>query len=530
MAENVLRIADALEHQVEEDQSPARFKLWHHSRRWGKDRLGFKAAMVGHGPIQPNGHCLLPGALFSGKWVGWVVRDFTQGSNAWRAMFMPRLAHLRPNVSINKSEMRVTLPGGGGIFMCTAENIDSLRGLGEDMIGLVVNEAAWFDLDEAWVAVLRALLTDNKGWAILMSTPNSGLDGNQQGITPSYFNRLCHAAYAGSLGPEWAVFGGDLRENPKIDPEEAESFLRDLTPGSLRYKEEGLGLLVKSGAGLAFPNWSPKVHLTPWFTPDPESSLVLGMDWGISDDNLAAIVACRYTPRGRLIAFREWTWTGLDAYAAGFEFAESLATAALPRWPDQMVADSAMNERTGVGGGTIMTEFQSGINDALQPFHVPPLAVIGAPKGPGSRKVMFNTITKMLAWGPELANGTVPATKMPLFQIMLDQMGKPTCPVLAADLATAPKMLGIDEVDKKKAKFAAGDAFGYLLAMVLPQADPTYTDVPQDRHPGFLPTGKQRSRDRSPEVVARERDEVAEFMADRMGEQLGGRYGRRPRR
>lgn len=485
--------------------------------------------MVGHGPIQLNGHCLLPGALFSGKWVGWVVRDFTQGSNAWRAMFMPRLAHLRPNVSINKSEMRVTLPGGGGIFMCTAENIDSLRGLGEDMIGLVVNEAAWFDLDEAWVAVLRALLTDNRGWAILMSTPNSGLDGNQQGITPSYFNRLCHAAYAGSLGPEWAVFGGDLRENPKIDPEEAESFLRDLTPGSLRYKEEGLGELVQSGAGLAFPAWTPKVHLAPWHTPPEHHALVMGMDWGIRADSV--VQAFRVGPQKTLLAFKEWVWQDKDAYEAGYDFATSLIASDLPRWPEWMVVDSAMNERTGVGGTTILGEFQSGVTDALKPYPSQPLHIMPAPKGPGSRKVMFNHWTKMLSWGPALADGSVPASRMPLFQIMKDQQGNPTCPRLAKDLATAVlHAKHQDEVDKEKSPSHALEAGGYALSVILPNADPTYTDVPQDRHPGFLPTGKQRSRDRSPEVVARERDEVAEFMADRMGEQLGGRYGRRPRR
>ena len=472
---------------------------------------------------------MFPGAS-QGWWVGWVVRDFTQGAGIWREEFLPRFENT-DGVETNKSEMRITLPNGGGIFICTDKNIASLRGLGKRMKGLVVNEAAWFDLEYAWRSVLRAVLVDNMGWAMVMSTPNSGPDGNATGLTPSYFNRLCVDAHTGSLGDEWAVFSGDLRENPKIDPKEALAFLRELGEGSQQQAEEGYGQLIQTGAGLAFPTWNPKVHLVPWTERLPtDQPIVLGMDWGISTENQSAVVAMMVGAKGTLLGMREWSWTGKDAYEAGFEFAQDLLSSSLPRWPSQFVADSAMNERTGVGGSTILSEFQAGLDDALRTVNAPGLVVLPAPKGPGSRKAMFNQITKVLSWGPELKDGTVPASGMPRLQIMKDPTGVPLCPVLARDLASAPKKLGEDDVDKKKALFAAGDALGYLLAMVLPKTDPQVVVIPQDIHPGWLPNGQRRDRVRSPENVRREREIVYEIKAQQEGVELGGRYGRNPRR
>ena len=520
-------IPEPLEHQLEVDLSPKRFKLLHHGRRWGKDRVALKGAVAGHGPTV-DGQPMFPGVAH-GWWIGWVVRDFTQGSGIWLEEFLPRFEAAKPQVSVNKNELRITLPNGGGIFLCTGQNIASLRGLGKRMKGLVINEAAHLDLESAWTGVLRALLVDNRGWAILMSTPNAGDDGNTLGTVPSYFNRLCSAVQSASLGDEWGVFGGDLRENPVIDPKEALSFLRDLGEGSARQREEGYGQLLTGGKGLAFPNWDPDIHLSPWRDAPEDWAMVMGMDWGINND--AAVVAALVGPHKELELIREWTWSDLDAYEAGYEFATGLLTAGLPRWPEWLVCDSAMNERTGVGGTTIWSEFQAGVNDALKVTRAPKLNIVPAPKGPGSRVAGYNQVRKVLAWGPRLATGVLPASRMPQMRIRRDQQGGPTCPRLVKDLATLTlHKTKTDDVDERNKELSHHySALRYLLAMVLPASDPVTVEVPQDRHPGMLVTGVRRERVRTPEVVAREKRIELEWLANQRGHRIGGRYGRNPR-
>lgn len=331
---------------------------------------------------------------------------------------------------------------------------------------------------------------------------------------------------AGMLKPPFAFVPATIADNPHA-PDTYKASLK-LLPAA-EYRRFVVGEWDGITGGLAFPAWNAKVHLAPHRTPPASHALVLGMDWGIAAPSV--VVAVLVSPQKTLLAIREWTWTGKDAYEAGYDFGTNLMSADLPSWPEWFVADSAMNERTGVGGTTIMSEFQSGLNDALRAFRTPPLTVLGAPKGPGSRAAMFNQLTKVLAWGPMLENGTVPATRMPQFQIALTPQGEPTCPTLAQDLATAQRHeKKSDEVDKEKSPMHAGEALGYLLSLALPVVQVREPDIPQDRHPGWLPTGQMRSRDRSPEVVARERRVVAEYAASRRQQPPGDRYGRSPRR
>ena len=67
-----------------------------------------------------------------------------------------------------EKQMRIDLPGGGSITVKSADDPDSLRGVGLD--GLVFDEAA-FARREAWVNGLRPALADRQGWAVFLSTP-----------------------------------------------------------------------------------------------------------------------------------------------------------------------------------------------------------------------------------------------------------------------------------------------------------------------------------------------------------------------
>ncbi len=79
------------------------------------------------------------------------------------------LARQIPNADPSESERLIVLPGGGEFQVKSADNPDSLRGAGLD--GVVVDEAAYVK-EEAWTEALRPALSDRRGWAMFISSPN----------------------------------------------------------------------------------------------------------------------------------------------------------------------------------------------------------------------------------------------------------------------------------------------------------------------------------------------------------------------
>ena len=73
-----------------------------------------------------------------------------------------------PGVKFNESELRVDLPGGGRLYLCGADNPDSLRGMYFDSV--VLDEVAQM-APRAWSEVIRPALADRKGRAIFIGTP-----------------------------------------------------------------------------------------------------------------------------------------------------------------------------------------------------------------------------------------------------------------------------------------------------------------------------------------------------------------------
>ena len=69
---------------------------------------------------------------------------------------------------INESELTITLVNGSLIFLRSADNPDSIRGIGLDYV--VIDEAA--DISEdAWRAVIRPTLSDRQGAAMIITSP-----------------------------------------------------------------------------------------------------------------------------------------------------------------------------------------------------------------------------------------------------------------------------------------------------------------------------------------------------------------------
>lgn len=304
-----ITIPAPLVHQEPAFQHDSRFKLLQWGRRRGKTRLKFSAGWLGHGPGWEDGTPKYPGVL-QGWDVAWIARDMPQAKGIWEEEFVPRFSGI-PGLKLNHTDHYVRVQGGGTFYLRSAENINSVRGLGKRLKGLLIDEGAWFDLEGAWRRVLRPLLVDNEGWAILGSTTNAGLDGNPDKRTPSFFNLLCEQVKTGHRGPDWSLWEGTAQDNPKISQAEFDALVAEYPPDSVELAQEVYARLVTAGGGLVFSELREDWHLTPGGGPSQpfdHYTRVVCADWGWTNPAPALWVetdrGMTDAPRSRV--YREW--------------------------------------------------------------------------------------------------------------------------------------------------------------------------------------------------------------------------------
>jgi len=213
-------------HQLPILLADSRFKLLACGRRWGKTAVGLIAVIEGHGSTRGR----YRGALSGGR-IWWVVPSYPHASEVWRNL---KQATRDAAVTINEVERRVELPGGGSVTIKSGDNPDSLRGFGLD--GVVIDEAA-FCAEDVWARALRPALSDRRGWAMMLSSPNGF----------NWFHQLFDDA--GTDG-EWTVFQRPTSDNPLVSASELEAARRQV--GDAAYFQEYGGRFV-SVAGAEFP-------------------------------------------------------------------------------------------------------------------------------------------------------------------------------------------------------------------------------------------------------------------------------------
>lgn len=172
--------------------SPHRFRLLVAGRRFGKTYLAsvelFRAAS---GP---------------GGMAWYVAPTYRQ---AKRIVWNPLKELTRPYWASkpNESDLRIELRSGGTIALRGADAYDSLRGEGLDFV--VLDEYASIR-PAAWTEVLRPALTDRRGKALFIGTP--------QGF--NHFYDLHEAAQEQS---DWATFRFTTEEGGNVSAEELRS-------------------------------------------------------------------------------------------------------------------------------------------------------------------------------------------------------------------------------------------------------------------------------------------------------------------
>lgn len=203
---------------------------------------------------------LEPGGALDGRPVAFFVPKYKYIADVWSDLE----STLAPVIqTANKTSMRIELFNGGKIDVWTLEDPDA--GRGRKYARIVVDEAAHArNLQQAWERAISPTLTDYKGSAWFISTPNG----------MNYFYDLYK-----KQDQDWCSFNMPTSTNPHINAEEICRY-RDTLP-ELVFRQEYLAEFVTFGAGMV----SPK--MIQYSEPPVKLPVFLGVDLAISTKSTA---------------------------------------------------------------------------------------------------------------------------------------------------------------------------------------------------------------------------------------------------
>ncbi|HWB13719.1 MAG TPA: phage terminase large subunit [Pirellulales bacterium] len=248
-----IRLPTALAHQVPILRSSARFKLAICGRRFGKSAVGLLAAVRGHGPHRGARRGAIDGAQ-----IWWVAQTFKIAAEIWRDL--KRATH-SAWVEKNEAERRIELPGGGSVGVRSADNPDSLRAVGLD--GVVVDEIG-FVSEAAWKQSLRPALTDKRGWALQIGTPNG-------------CNWVCDLFESAPTRKDWARWQLPTSCNPLVDQHELDEALLDVGPRAFS-QEYGAQFTDVEGAEFSGAYFGEKIWFDEWPSSDQVRFRCIALD------------------------------------------------------------------------------------------------------------------------------------------------------------------------------------------------------------------------------------------------------------
>lgn len=425
---------------------------------------------------------------------------------------VPTLTKVRPPRfagQLNQSDWSVTCTNGSKVLLfpeSIKDDADLDRWKGLEVNGFLLEEANELDERSWFKAIERA-----GSWLVPGGGPQPQPPPLILLTSNPAFGWLKSTFYdpwkMGTLQEPYYYLPATASDNPHLTPEYLES-LTNLPENE--YRRFVLGDWSVA-AGLALHEWSDAVHVIGHPVTCPDGwRVVAGMDWGIRAKSCIALAYV--SPDREILWAKEWTWTQRDAYEAAYDWGVGMLASGLPI-PDVILADAAMWQDTGIGGKTVGQEFGDGLIASMQQW-APKL--VSAPHGRGSRKVKLNLMKKMLAWGPRLADGTLPRSRQPSMRFIGAE-----CPYLVSSLPALPyDPKASDDVDTK-ADDHGYDAIGNVLVAEYGQGERVAATIPVGIHPGLTATGRRRERVRTPEVEAAE---AMEELAAR-GLSVGGRYG-----
>jgi predicted phage terminase large subunit-like protein len=265
-----LRLPTLHSGQLEIFESEARNRVVICGRRWGKTYLGCAEAIR---------------ACLQAKQVWWLAPTHAVSSLAWeqlKLLFTPLVKLGLAEIQESKKRI-VSL--GGSITCKSAELYDNLRGAGLD---LAIFDEADFIEHQAWAEAIRPTLSDRRGRALFLTTPNPRLRN-------SWIQKLYQRGQMASAN--WRSFSRPSWTNPFLSPSEIEDARLDLPSVTFR-TEYGAEFVSEDGAKIK-EQWLQTTQAIPPSGLD----IAIGVDLAISlsqDADYTAVVALGRSKDGRL--------------------------------------------------------------------------------------------------------------------------------------------------------------------------------------------------------------------------------------
>lgn len=210
-------------------------------------------------------------AINRGKVVWWVSPSYSVSDSQWR-----RVKRSIGNLYSGKSEQGRRLEfyyewqdgtqQFGELTFKTGDNPDLLRGEGLDL--LIIDEAAFVD-PRLW-ETLRPALVDNKGSAVIISTPY-GLN---------WFYKMFQRGMTDSTG-RWKSWHFTSYDNPLLDPAEINSAREDMPED--RFQQEHMAVFADDQSAV-FRNLDAAAVVPKQTQRIANHIYLMGVDWGRKHD------------------------------------------------------------------------------------------------------------------------------------------------------------------------------------------------------------------------------------------------------
>jgi PBSX family phage terminase large subunit len=260
-----------LEYQIEFHRDTNRFRLVVGGRRVGKTVLCLQEAIK---------HCLSD----KNRLCYWVAPTYHSAKEIGFDEFLKYIDVLKPSIhTIHHTRLKVTFKNGSVLYFKGSDNPDSLRGRGLTM--LVIDEAA-FVKPTVWSKILRPALSDRKGIAILVSTPNGF----------NWFKDLY------DKGRDWSKYLWPTNLNPLISSDELEAVQCEISRDE--YRQEYLAEFV-TRAGRVYDEFTGQNIIQSVSPTIDKYDIFLGMDFGFAHHTAIAFMAVDRTTGEDVIQFDE---------------------------------------------------------------------------------------------------------------------------------------------------------------------------------------------------------------------------------
>lgn len=213
---------------------------------------------------------------------GYIGKSINHSKQTVWDLFKYFLKGFGEHVAFNHNDLSITFPNGNNILLSGIDDAEKNRGL--HFSGLILDEAQMCPID-TWEKVLGPTLRQNKGWVILIGTPNG-----PAGLFYEYFLKG-----RDGTNPYWSTLQYTIADTGEIPPEEWDEILHNYSLTSIE-QEYRCNFMAAISDRVYYnfdvsPIADPKSNKPPHVQPckDNAGTIYVGLDFNAA--RMDAIVA-----------------------------------------------------------------------------------------------------------------------------------------------------------------------------------------------------------------------------------------------